>query len=132
MKILLTLCVLSCSALGQDVVFRGTPTVRVFAAPDKDERQQLDAATAYKNECVIVRRGKKYYWASRENAEMTRVDAPQFTYFIHTGGGGYVKVLTGSRKATNAPADYIENVNRGFEVITYWGKVSAGSTGSTP
>ena len=87
-------------------------------------RQQLDQATGYKNECVIVQRGKKYFWASRENAEMTRVDAPQFTYFIHTGGGGYVKVLTGSRKETNAPADYIENINRGFEVITYWGKVN--------
>lgn len=124
MKILFTLCALTLSAFAQDVVFRGTPTVRVFASPEGDDRQKLDQSAAYKNECVIVQRGKKYFWASRENAEMTRVDAPQFTYFIHNGGAGYVKVLTGSRKATNAPVDYIENINQGFEVITYWGKVN--------
>ena len=57
-----------------------------------------------------------------------RVDAPQFTYFVHTGGGGYVKVLTGSRKETNAPADYIENITSGFDVITYWGNVESSGT----
>ena len=59
-----------------------------------------------------VQRGKKYFWVSRDNAELMRIDAPQFTYFVHTGGGGYVKVLTGSRKETNAPADYIENITQ--------------------
>lgn len=130
MKILLTLCVFAASAFAQEVVFRGTPTVRVYATPEKDDRQHLDQATAYKNECVIVQRGKKYFWASRDNAELLRVDAPQFTYFVHTGGGGYVKVLTGSRKSLNAPADYIENITSGFDVITYWGNVAA-STAST-
>ena len=51
---------LAVSAFAQDVVFRGTPKVRVFATPEKDERQQLDHDSAYKNECVIVQRGKKY------------------------------------------------------------------------
>jgi hypothetical protein len=111
-------------AFCDDVVFRGTPTVRVFASVENDNREKLDADTAKKNECVIVARGKKYYWASRDNAVMRRVDAAQFTYFIHEGGAGYVKVFTGERKAVNAPADYIENFTRGFEVITYWGRVS--------
>ena len=132
MKNLLTVCVLAVSAFAQDVVFRGTPKVRVYATPEKDERQQLDQATAYKNECVIVQRGKKYYWASRDNAEMLRVDAPQFTYFIHTGGAGYVKVLTGSRKDLNAPADYIENIVRQFEVVTYWGNVTTAGAPASP
>jgi hypothetical protein len=131
MKSLLTLCVLAVSAVGQEVVFRGTPTVRVYSTPEKDERQQLDQATAYKNECVITQRGKKYFWTSRDNVELRRVDAPQFTYFVHTGGGGYVKVLTGSRKATSAPADYIENVTSGFDVITYWGKVESTGTSTS-
>ena len=128
MKNFFTVCLLAVSAFAQDVVFRGTPKVRVYATPEKDERQQLDQATAYKNECVIVQRGKKYYWASRDNAELMRVDAPQFTYFVHTGGGGYVKVLTGSRKETNAPAYYIENVTSGFDVITSWGTVESSGT----
>jgi len=124
MKLLLTLCVAAVSCFAQDVVFRGRPTVRLFATPDKEQRETLDNDTAYKNECVIIQRGKKYFWSSRDNAELMRIDAPQYTYFIHTGGGGYVKVLTGSRKETKAPADYIESFTRGFEVVTYWGKVS--------
>ena len=124
MKTLLTLCVLTASAFAQDVVFRGTPTLRVLTTIEGDVRQQLDQAAGYKNECVIIQRGKKYLWASRDNAEMLRFDDKQFTYFILKGGGGYVKVFTGVRDE-NAPADYVENVSvQGFPVMTYWGKVN--------
>ena len=125
MKLVIALFLFSFTLAAQEVVFRGTPNLRVFATVEKDERQKLDGDTARQNECVVVRRGRKYFWASRNNVELTRVDAPQFTYFVHTGGAGYIKVLTGERKAMNAPADYIENINRGFEVITYWGRVSS-------
>ncbi len=124
MRLLLAALLCTVSALADDVVFRGTPATRLFATVDNQTRENLDPDTAKKNECVIVAKGKKYYWASRDNGLMTRVDAPQFTYFVHNGGAGYVKVFTGERKAVNAPADYIENITRGFEVITYWGRVS--------
>ncbi|HYP09566.1 MAG TPA: hypothetical protein VER03_25295 [Bryobacteraceae bacterium] len=122
MKPILLVLLCSLPSLAQDVVFRGTPTVRVFATTAQDERQKLDTETAQKNECLIVQRGKKYFWASRNNAPLTRVDAAQFTYFIHNGGAGYVKVFTGNRETAKAPADYIENINQGFEVVTYWGR----------
>jgi hypothetical protein len=125
MKTLLLFLLCTAAMLAQDVVFRGIPTVRVFATTEADERKKLDAETALKNECVIVMKGKnKYFWASRNNAPMTRVDAAQFTYFIHNGGAGYVKVFTGNRDTSKAPADYIENINQGFEVVTYWGRVN--------
>ena len=125
MKHLLLVLCYSLPILAQDVVFRGIPSLRVFATTEQDDRQKLDAAAAQKNECVIVQRGKKYFWASRNNAPLTRVDAPQFTYFIHGGGAGYVKVFTGNRESAKAPADYIENINQGFEVVTYWGRASS-------
>jgi hypothetical protein len=124
MRVALMLAVSALTLAAQDVVFRGTPTIRVFATPEADERQKLDAATAQKNECVIVQRGKKYIWASRNNEPLTRVDLGQFTYFIHDRGAGYVKVFTGSREQAKAPADYVENINRGFEVVTYWGRAN--------
>ena len=126
MRVALMLAVSALTLAAQDVVFRGTPTIRVFATPENDERQKLDAATAQKNECVIVQRGKnKYFWASRNNEPLRRVDLGQFTYFIHDRGAGYVKVFTGSREEAKAPADYVENINRGFEVVTYWGRANA-------
>jgi hypothetical protein len=125
MKQLLVIVLCALPMAAQDVVFRGVPTLRVYATTEADERQKLDAATAQKNECVIVQTGKnKYIWASRNNAPLTRVDAKQFTYFIHNGGAGYVKVFTGNREAAKAPADYIENINQGFEVVTYWGRTN--------
>lgn len=124
MKNFLLVLLFALPLLGQDVVFRGTPTVRVFATTEKEDRQKLDSAAALKNECVIVQRGKKYFWASRNNAPLTRVDAPQFTYFFHNGGAGYVKVFTGNRDAAKAPADYVENISQGFDVVTYWGRAN--------
>jgi hypothetical protein len=124
MKRLLAVFLFTFTMFAQDVVFRGTPALRVFATTDGDERQKLEGANAQKLECVIVQRGKNYFWASRNNAPLTRVDAPQFTYFIHNGGAGYVKIFTGKREQAKAPADYIENINQGFEVVTYWGRVN--------
>lgn len=126
MRLWFALLLCSACAMAQDVVFRGIPSVRVFSTTERDDRQKLEADAAKKAECVIVQQGKKYYWRSRGNAPLTRVDTQQFTYFIHTDGLGFVKVLTGSRKETNAPADYIENFTRGFEVVTYWGRVTTG------
>ena len=106
-----------------EIIFRGVPTLRVISSIKTDDRQVLEGEAASKAECVIVQRGKKYFWQSRNNIPMTRIDKPGFTYFVQSDGQGYVKVLTGERKATNAPADYIENLTNGFEVITYWGRV---------
>jgi hypothetical protein len=125
MKPFLLVLLFSLPMLAQDVVFRGVPSLRVFATTEQDERQKLDAETARKNECVIVMKGKKYLWASRNNVELKRVDAAQFTYFIHGGGAGYVKVFTGNRDTAKLPADYVENITQhGFEVVTYWGRAT--------
>jgi hypothetical protein len=121
MRLLLAALLCTVSALAQDVVvFRGTPSTRLFASVDSEMRIALNADEAKKNECVIVSRKNKYYWASRNDGPMIRIDAPQFTYFVHSGGAGYVKVFTGER-SPDSKADYIEGITQGFDVITYWG-----------
>ena len=123
MKQLVIVCVVAFTGFAQEIVFQGTPTVRAFSNPDTDDRQQLDASAAQKAQCVIVRQGKKYLWASRDNAPLTRIDGEQFTFFLHTGGLGYVKVYTGTRGAATEKAEYSEHITRGnWETITYWGK----------
>ena len=130
MRLLLAALLCTMTALAQDVVvFRGTPSTRLFAGVDSENRVKLDADEAKKNECVIVLRKKKYYWASRNNGSMTRIDAPQYTYFVHEGGAGYVKVFTGERNP-DAKADYVESITQGFDVIIYWG--SAPTRSATP
>ncbi len=110
----------------QETVFRGTPTLRVLSTTDGEKRDKLDPAQAQKFDCVIVKNGKKYLWASRNNAPLNRVDAKGFTYFVHPGGAGYIKIFTGDPSQVKLDADYIENINQnGFEVVTYWGKTNA-------
>jgi len=125
MKTLVTICFLTVSAFAQDsVVFRGKPTVRVLTTIESELRQTLDEAAAAKAECVIEQRGKKYFWVSRDNREVLRIDDAKFTYFVLKNGGGYVKVFTGVRDPASK-ADYVESVSSSeFQVITYWGKVS--------
>jgi hypothetical protein len=122
--VLLVVCSAAPLAAQDAVVFRGTPNVRVFSSAKTDGRETIESEAARKAECVVVQRGKKYFWASRENVALVRTDARQFTFFVHPESGGYVKVFTGERKAVDAPADYIEHINRGFETITYWGRVA--------
>ena len=124
MRILLVFCFAACTVFAQEIVFQGTPTVRVFSNPDGDERQKLDASAAQKAQCVIVRQGKNYLWASRDNARMTRIDGAKFTIFVRADGLGYVKVYTGERGAATEKAEYIEHITRetNWETITYWGK----------
>ena len=116
-------CTLAAAAQTQ-IVFRGIPAVRVFSSADRDDREKLNADEAQKAECVIVQRGRnKYFWHSRNDVPMLRVDTPQFTYFLHSGGSGYVKVYTGERAANKESAEYVESFTRGLEITTYWGRV---------
>lgn len=118
----LVLILYALPAFGDEIVFRGVPTLRVISSTKTDDRQILEGEAASKAECIIVQRGKKYFWQSRNNAPMMRIDKPPFTYFVRSDGHGSVTVFTGERTATLA-ADYIENLTNGFEVVTYWGRV---------
>jgi hypothetical protein len=125
MRLLLVLCLCTAALFGQDVIFRGTPTLRVTSGIERDERQKVEGEEARKGECLIVRKGKKYFWASRQNAPLNRIETENFTYFVHTGGSGYVKVFTGDRASANLPVDYVEHISQSFNVITYWGTTSS-------
>ena len=131
-RVLPLLCLLAVSALADEVIFRGRPSVRVFTTAERDIRETLDDESASKNECVIATRGKQYVWVSRQGAPLTRVDAGEFSYFIHRGGEGYVKVFNGSREAAKAPTDYIEHINRGFDTVTYFGRARGSGQSDRP
>ena len=124
MRVFVTLMLMAACALAQEVVFRGTPTLRVLTTHENEARQTIEPAAAEKSACVITKKGKRFYWASRDNAEMMRTESPTFTYFVHAGGSGYVKVFKGDPRVPNPPADYVEHISMGFQTMTYWGKTA--------
>lgn len=75
---------------------------------------------------LIVKRGDRYYWASREDRELVRIQSGVFNLYIDPRGGGYVKVLDQRFMAPDylyegAPIQYYEHLTMGLGTFTYWG-----------
>lgn len=101
-----------------EVIFAGTPSVRIDADGGQSVRVELSDLGAKKYECRIVSKGKKFLWASRGNRELIRSDSGDYTYFISPEGTGYVKVAL----TKNIQFDYMESFTTDLKTVTYWGK----------
>jgi hypothetical protein len=118
----LLLAALVVPAQSQDVVFEGRPLVRIDADPKESKTTELSSSAGTKYACRIVKKGRSFQWASRDNRKLDRVDAGDYTYYISPEGSGYVKVLKGS----GGEYDYMEHLSAGFKTVTYWGKAGTG------
>ena len=74
---------ISSSSIGVDekVVFIGKPEIRM-TIPSEKKPKELSKKEAERDLCVIVKRGKKYYWKSREYRELKKSISGLYTSFI--------------------------------------------------
>jgi hypothetical protein len=107
------------------VVFEGRPQVRVDSDGKETKLTELSTSAGEKFACRIVRKGRGYAWASRENRRLDRVQAGDVTYYVSPEGSGYVKVLEVRQRAAEG-FDYLEQVSTGLKTITYWGRAGKG------
>jgi hypothetical protein len=114
-----------------DLVFEGRPLVRVDADGKEAKLIELSTSAGQKFACRIVKRGRGYVWASRENRHLDRVQAGDVTYYISPEGSGYVKVLE-VRVRDGQEFDYIEHVSAGFKTVTYWGRTAKAEKSADP
>ena len=113
-----------CAALAfgaEEVIFSGTPSVRIDADGGQSVRVELSDLGAKKYECRIIAKGKKYLWASRGSRELIRSDSGDYTYFVSPEGTGYIKVAL---VKTGGTFDYMESFTTELKTVTYWGKRS--------
>ena len=103
----------------QDEGFTGTPLVRIDSDGNETKRTELNEAAGEKYACRVVRKGRRFVWASRGDRELTRTVQGDWTYYVSPEGSGYVKLLTG---VDGQPFDYLEHVTSEFKTVTYWGK----------
>jgi hypothetical protein len=133
MKLLLVLLILTSSTEGfaQQVttVFRGRPEIKISEAGSTRVVNELAANEGENLEVVISRIGDDYYWASRENVPMLRIDSGGFMIFLAATGAGYVKAVNPEMKGpaammsdTERNFDYIEHMSLGLRSVTYYGK----------
>jgi hypothetical protein len=105
---------------------RAQPSTKVESGPDGTQHFALTTVQAQKFAVTIIRRGDRYFWASRENRELKHVVIGIYHYFIDLQGGGYVKVedqslLSESMRDPGPSIRYLEQVTLGLGTLTYWG-----------
>lgn len=78
--------------------------------------------------CIISKIGGAYYWASRENVKLLRIDSGAFFTFLAENGSGYIRLVNPDLKdaaslmsETEAKYDYIEHLLIGLRSVTYYG-----------
>jgi hypothetical protein len=112
----LNLIIVQASYSASVVVINGLPAVKIMSDIDGTEKVQLTADKALEYRLLITKKDGKYYWVSRNNAELELVQSGAFYYLIARNGAGYVKVSFFEGKPY-----YMEHMSLVFQTITYWG-----------
>jgi hypothetical protein len=109
-------------------VFSGVPTIKISEGGIERSPEKLERKDAPNLKCVISKIGEKYYWATRENKEMFRIESGAFTTFFAVDGSGYVRIVQPAMKEsaslmaeTEAKFDYVEHMLIGLRSVTYYG-----------
>lgn len=111
----------------EQVVLRVLPTSFISSSSDTTFRTVIGESERQQNALLIVKRDGRYFWATREDRELTIIRSGLFDYFIDIRGGGYVKVLDQRAFASSPLYDggliqFFEHVSLGIGTLTYWGK----------
>jgi hypothetical protein len=108
--------------------FKGRPSVKISEGGVERTPEQIARDRAINLECVISQIGTSYYWASRENVQLSRIDSGAFLTFVAVNGAGYVRIVKPDAKAaaaimspTEDRFDYVEHIVLGLRSVTYYG-----------
>ena len=112
-----------------ETVFIGFPKKKVSEGGLDRVEENLTREKAANLRSVISRIGDRYYWASRENVQMVKIESGAFITFLAVNGAGYVRVIKPEFKQiasrmskTEKSFDYIEHVVIGLRSVNYWGE----------
>jgi hypothetical protein len=91
----------------------------------------VDKKSAPSLRCIISEIDGKYYWASRKNKELVRIQSGAFVTYIATDGSGFIRVILPDLKEaasmmskTEEKYDYVESMYIGISLLTYfWSRV---------
>ena len=112
-----------------DTIFKGLPILKISEGGISRVVEKIRLDTAVNLKCIISKIGNSYYWASRENVELMRIDSGIFITFIAPNGSGYIRTLIPDFKEsaslmltdTEAKYDYVEHLLFGLRSVTFYG-----------
>ena len=118
-------------------MFVGHPTVRLVAMGTLDEKfagkiplEQVPPEKRQEFACVIVKRGNKYFWKSRDGYEVTQHRVGSYIEFRRLDRSDYVRVANkglrdnvfGGIFNKDSNHHYVEHLTRGLISVNYWGR----------
>ena len=122
------LIALTIAAQAQSITFAGSPSVKITEGGLERSAEKLDRAAASAVACVIKEKDGKFYWETRGNKPMLKIDSNAFIIYVAVDGSGYVRVLKPELKqaaatmsATEKNYDYVEHMLLGLRTVTYYG-----------
>lgn len=112
-----TLSIPAMAANEATVVLRAKPSSMVTSGPDRTDRELLSEPLTSKNAVLIVKKGNRFFWATRENRELFYNLSGMFHIFVDIRSGAYVKITR-----SEYGCSYMEHVHLHLGTITYWGE----------
>lgn len=110
-------------------IFKGRPILKISEGGVSRVPEDLDTAKAANLKCVISKIGDAYFWASRQNTKLIRIESGAFITYVAPNGAGYVRVINPALKSaaalmseTEGMFDYVEHALIGLRSVTYYGK----------
>ncbi len=120
--------VLTIAAQAQSTTFTGLPSVKITEGGVERSAEKLDRTTASTLSCVIKEKDGKFFWETRGNKPLLKIDSNAFFIYLAVDGSGYVRVLkpefkqaAASISAIEKNYDYVEHLLLGLRTITYYG-----------
>ena len=98
------------------LVLNGIPIVQSKGNIQQSENVKLTESQQNEYRLLITKKGDDYFWTSRENRPLSKMQSGDISIFIESGGAGYIRV-----SEQNGQILYLEHMAIGFQTVTYWG-----------
>ena len=115
--------------IAQSFSFTGLPSVKVTEGGDERNSEKIEQSKAASVACIVKEIDGKFFWETRGNKPLLKIDSGAFIIFIAVDGSGYVRLIKPSLKEaasqmsnTEKNFDYIEHLILGLRSVTYYGK----------
>lgn len=98
------------------VIINGFPIKKVMSDIEGTESVTVPEKERLSYRLLIIKKDRKYVWASRENKNLIFSQNGAFYDFVEPNGRGYIRVSIADGKCL-----YMEHLTLEFKNITYWG-----------
>ena len=113
----------------QSLSFNGIPSVKVTEGGIERTAEKIEQSKSFSVACIVKEMDGKYFWETRGNKQLLKIDSGAFILFLAVDGSGYVRLIKPSLKEvasvmsnTEKNFDYVEHLTLGLRSVTYYGK----------